>query len=382
MQYRDLGQTGLRVSEIGIGCEGLTDHEGTYMKDFLDLAEAEGINYLDFYAPDPKMRRILGEALQGRREKFILQVHLCAVWKDGQYERTRDIGAVRTSFAEMLQLLQTDYVDVGMVHYVDSQADWEQVMSGPVMQYAKKLQSEGRIRCIGMSSHNPLVARSAVESGLIDVLMFSINPCYDLQPASEDCEDLWKGESYSNQLMNMDPERERLYEICQSRGVGITVMKAFGGGDLLSESLSPAGCALTTDQCLHYALTRPGVATVLAGAHTLPELRKSLAYETASAAERDYAAAFAAFPKIRWQGHCMYCGHCAPCPKEIDVAMVTKFLNLVRARGAVPETVREHYAVLEHKASECVGCGACETRCPFGVEVRQNMAEATEVFGS
>ena len=78
----------------------------------------------------------------------------------------------------------------------------------------------------------------------------------------------------------------------------------------------------------------------------------------------------------------MYCGHCAPCPKEIDVAMVTKFLNLVRARGAVPETVREHYAVLEHKASECVGCGACETRCPFGVEVRQNMAEATEVFGS
>ena len=382
MQYRDLGRTGLRVSEIGIGCEGLIDHEGACMKDFLDLSEAQGINYLDFYAPDPKMRRLLGEALQGRREKFILQVHLCAVWKNGQYERTRDIEAVKASFAEMLELLQTDYIDVGMVHYVDSQADWEQVMSGPVMQYAKKLQAEGRIHHIGMSSHNPLVARAAVESGLIDVLMFSINPCYDLQPASEDCEDLWREESYRTQLLNMDPERERLYEICQSRGVGITVMKAFGGGDLLNEKLSPAGCALTPEQCLHYALTRPGVAVVLAGAHTLPELKKSLAYETASEAERDYAAAFAAFPKIRWQGHCMYCGHCAPCPQGIDVAMVTKFLNLVRAQGTVPETVREHYAVLGHKASECISCGACEARCPFGVGIRQNMAEAVEVFHS
>ena len=46
----------------------------------------------------------------------------------------------------------------------------------------------------------------------------------------------------------------------------------------------------------------------------------------------------------------MYCGHCAPCPKGIDVASVTKFLNLCRAQGSVPETVREHYALLPHQA--------------------------------
>ena len=381
MQYRTLGNTGLRVSELGIGCEGLTDHEGIYMKDFLDLAEQEGINYLDFYAPDPKMRRLLGLALAGRREKFVLQVHLCAVWKNGQYERTRNIQEVRPSFGEMLQLLQTDYVDVGMIHYVDSLADWQQIKDGPVMEYARKLQAAGRIHQIGMSSHNPKAAKAAVESGLINVLMFSINPCYDLQPAGEDCEELWKGDNYTGELLNMDPDRESLYELCQSRGVGITVMKAFGGGDLLNEELSPAGRALTANQCLHYALTRPAAATVLAGAHTLDELRMTLSYESASEQEKDYAAAFAAFPKIRWQGHCMYCGHCAPCPQGIDVAMVTKFLNLARAQGCVPETEREHYAVLEHKASECISCGACEMRCPFGVAVRRNMAEAIEVFG-
>ena len=60
----------------------------------------------------------------------------------------------------------------------------------------------------------------------------------------------------------------------------------------------------------------------------------------------------------------MYCGHCAPCPKGIDVAVVTKFLNLCRAQGSVPETVREHYALLPHRAAECIACGACAGECP------------------
>lgn len=157
-------------------------------------------------------------------------------------------------------------------------------------------------------------------------------------------------------------------------------MKVYGGGDLLDETLSPAGKALTPSQCLHYALTRPAVATVVAGAHTVEELQRSTAYESASEEERDYASALASFPKISWQGHCMYCGHCAPCPKGIDVASVTKFLNLSKAQNGVPETVREHYAVLPHKAGDCVQCGACESRCPFGVGVIGNMAEAARIF--
>ena len=69
----------------------------------------------------------------------------------------------------------------------------------------------------------------------------------------------------------------------------------------------------------------------------------------------------------------MYCGHCAPCPKGIDVATVTKYRNLARAQGEVPETVRGHYDALAHTAGECIACGACEKRCPFGVGVIENM---------
>lgn len=211
--------------------------------------------------------------------------------------------------------------------------------------------------------------------------MFSVNPCYDLQPASVDVEELWAEKNYEDHLVNMDPERQELYETCQRLGVGITVMKAFGGGDLLDEKLSPAGKALTVNQCIHYALTRPAVATVLAGAHSVEQLRTSTAYEDATEAKRDYAMAFASFPKISWEGHCMYCSHCAPCPKKIDVASVTKFLNLAKAQGTVPETVREHYEVLPHHGGECIRCGACETRCPFGVPIMENMKQAKEIFG-
>ena len=77
----------------------------------------------------------------------------------------------------------------------------------------------------------------------------------------------------------------------------------------------------------------------------------------------------------------MYCGHCAPCPKGIDVANVIKFLNLAKAQGEVPETVREHYAALKTHAGDCIACGACAKRCPFAVDPVANMKEAKEVFG-
>ena len=381
MEYRELGRTGIKVSVIALGCEGFVANEGALTEQLLNAAEQGGINCIDLYAPQPEMRSRLGKWLRGRRGKFVLQAHLCTVWQEGQYKRTREIGEVKASFEDLLTRLATDYIDIGMIHYVDSLEDWEAVAGGPVMAYAREMQAQGKIRYIGLSSHNPAAAMQAVQSGLIDVLMFSVNPCYDLQPANEDCYALWDGKNYDRQLVNMDPEREALYETCSRLGAAITVMKAFGGGDLLDEELSPAGKALTINQCLHYALTRPGVAAVMSGAHTVDELEKCLEYTTAADVEKDYAAAFAALPKISWEGHCMYCGHCAPCPQGIDVAAVTKFLNLTKAQNSVPETVREHYAALRHHAGECVKCGACEKRCPFKVTVIQNMQEAVKVFG-
>lgn len=379
MIYRELGATGIKVSEIGLGCEGFSGRDETFTRELFQIAFDHGVNCMDLFSPDPDLRSRIGRALRGKREQFVMQAHLCTIWRDGQYERTRNISEVRASFEDLLERLETPYVDVGMIHYVDSVEGWREIENGDVIRYARELKASGKIRHIGISSHNPAAALEAVKSGLVKVLMFSVNPCYDLQPGDEDVEKLWAEESYARPLLNMDPVRQELYETCQRLGVGLTVMKAFGGGDLLSE-YSPAGKALTVNHCIHYALTRPAVATVFAGVRAADELRASLAYESAPEADKDYAAALASFPKISWRGHCMYCGHCAPCPRGIEVAEVTKFLNLAKAQGGIPETVREHYAVLPHTAGECTECGACEKRCPFGVPVRENMKEASSAF--
>lgn len=381
MIYRELGKTGLKVSEIGMGCEGFAEENCKMTKKLFDAAEIAGINYFDLYASNPAVRKAVGDALRGRREKFIAQSHICSVWKDGQYKRTRKLPEVKAGFEESLELLQTNYIDVGMIHYCDALDDWENIVAGGVLDYARELKEAGKIRHIGLSSHNPQVALKAVESGAIEVLMFSVNPCYDLLPASEDVEELWNEKNYAAHLTNMDSDRKTLYETCQRRGVGITVMKCFGGGDLLDAQLSPAGVALTPNQCIHYALSRPGVAVVLAGAHSVEQLNQAVAYEDATAQEKDYALTFASFPKISWKGHCVYCSHCAPCVKKIDIAYVTKFLHLAQTQGKIPETVREHYSLLSHHASECIKCGVCETRCPFGVEIRENMKKAAALFG-
>ena len=112
----------------------------------------------------------------------------------------------------------------------------------------------------------------------------------------------------------------------------------------------------------------------------MAELEAALSYFDASEEERDFS-----FLAQEMQGslshRCMYCNHCLPCPAGIDIASVTKYLDLARQHGGAPDTVRAHYAALTAHGGDCIACGKCEERCPFAVPVRENMRGAAEVFG-
>lgn len=382
MRYRELKRCNNRkVSEIALGCEGFIDKSPEEFQAMFDCALALGINFIDMYTPNPAFRDSLGRAIAGRRDKVVLQGHIGAAWEEGQYLRTRDLKKVKAAFEDQLKRLGTDYLDIGMIHYVDGGKDFEEVFYGPVIAYCKELKKEGKIHAIGLSSHNPVIARRAVETGLVDVLMFSVNAAYDMQPASEDCNQLFDPSSYQNGFVGMNPDRKSLYELCERENVAIDVMKVFGGGDMLKAELSPFGVAFHEYQCIEYCLTRPGVAAVMAGCRSVEEIKKAASYTDASAKERDYSGVLSRMDKFQFRGNCMYCGHCAPCSAGIHVAEVNKYLNLCLAQGEVPETVADHYKLLDHHASECVTCGRCERNCPFGVRIIEKMKKAVEVFG-
>ena len=381
MRYRELGKTGLRVSEIGLGAEWLERHNEEEVQAVIDRCEGCGINILDCWMSNPQVRSSIGKALKGRREKWIIQGHFGSTWQEGQYVRTRDMVKVEEAFRDLLTRLQTDYIDLGMIHFVDSEAEFRQVMEGEFLAYVKEQKKRGIIRHIGMSTHNPQVAKLAALSGEIEMILFSVNPAFDLLPANDNLDAYFEAVTYTEGLGGMNPERAELYKLCEQRGVGITVMKGYAGGRLFDAKTSPFGVALTPVQCIHYALTRPAVASILVGYDTPEHVDAAVAYETAAEEERDYASVLAKAPHHAYGGQCAYCGHCAPCPAGIDIAMVNKLYDLASMQEEVPATVRAHYQALSATAADCIACGGCETRCPFGVPVVERMEKAKKLFG-
>ena len=378
MKTRILGKTELKVSEIGFGGEWLERHETEESVELLKYAHSKGINIVDCWMPDPKSRDIIGNAMEGCRESWYVQGHIGSTYQNGQYVRTRDLKYVRPAFEDLLTRLNTDYIDLGMIHYIDSVDEWNKVMSGDFIRYVHELHEKGKIRHIGLSTHNPVIGKLAVQTGFIEMILFSINPAFDMRPATEDLDTMWGG--YDDKYAGIDPERAEFYRMCDENNVGLTVMKGFFGGALLDKERSPFGVAFTPVQLIHYALTRPGVASILCGYDTKEQVDAAVSYENATDDEKDYASVIAAAPLHSYKGQCTYCGHCKPCPVGIDIAMVNKLYDLASLQETVPESVREHYKALEHTASECIGCKGCESRCPFEVKIAERMKKAAGLF--
>ena len=380
MRYRALGKTGLEVSEIGLGAEWLERHNKEEVAEIIHHAEGKGINILDCWMSNPEVRSNIGSAIKGHRNWWIIQGHLGSTWQNGQYVKTRDLDKAKIAFRDLLGRLGTNYIDLGMIHFVDEEKEFHSIMDGEFYSYALSLKENGTIRHIGMSTHNPKVAKLAAESGKIEMILFSINPAFDLLPPSEDLNAYFDKNTYVNALGGINPERAELYRICEQKGVGITVMKGYAGGRLFNAETSPFSVALTPVQCIHYALTRPAVASILAGYDSIEHVDAAVAYESASEEEKDYASVLANAPRHAYSGECTYCGHCAPCPKGIDIAMVNKLYDLALMQSDVPPSLREHYRNLSANGDDCIACGGCESRCPFSVKVIERMRKAKELF--
>ncbi len=364
MEYRKLPHGDEMISALGLGMGGIQNASPAEIRATVEQAIANGINFFDLCAGGKSVYEPFGRAIQGRREKVYFQLHFGAVYKEnGEYGWSRDLNTIRDTFAWELRALGTNYVDFGFLHCIDEESDFEDIKRNGIFDYVKDLRASGVVRHIGFSSHTPGVAHKLLDTGIIDMLMFSINPAYDLE-----C-----GDEYG---IGTTAERAGLFRRCEAEGVGISVMKPFHGGQLLSEKTSPFQQVLTKNQCIQYCLDRPAVLAVVPGVRGTDDLTELLSYPNSSAEERDYSL-IGKFTPESAVGNCVYCNHCQPCPAGIDIGIVNKYYDLSLAGDTM---AANHYEKLVVKADACRKCGHCDKRCPFKVKQQAKMQKIKEYF--
>jgi len=371
MEFRRLGRTNQQVSAIGLGTEYLLDKPSADARAVIHAALDRGVNYVDMFYAQPAFRDVMGACFRGRRQEALITTHLGGCVENGQHAKTRDVAISDRYFHDFLRRLETDYVDVVFLHNCDEQQDYDRLMDPEgLLGLARGYVRDGKARFIGFSGHTVSTAQQAVASGEIDVLMFPVNLAG-----------------------NAVPGRRGLANACLTHDVGLVAMKPFAGGRLLragdevrAESWQVGGEGVTLRrsvpatpvQCLAYILEQPGLTTIVPGCQSVAEVDAAQAYWTASAAARDYAPLLSDFQQYR-DGECVYCNHCLPCPLAIDVGRTMRLLDAARAGGLA--WARPQYAAMEPKAADCIACGDCEARCPFGVPAVERLAEAAALLG-
>ena len=150
MQYRTLGKTGLKVSRIGFGGENITDADYGTSESVMRTAIEAGVNIMDVFMPQPDVRSHMGDALGSRRKDVILQGHIGAVLQNGQYMRSRDVKLCDEFVKDFLTRFHTDYIDLGMMHFIDTQEDFDKAFNSPYIDYCLELKKRGVIRYLGV----------------------------------------------------------------------------------------------------------------------------------------------------------------------------------------------------------------------------------------
>lgn len=367
MEYRKLGKTGLKVGEVSLGTEYLINVPRRHVENVIGRAIDEGVNYFDLFFAQGEFRDNMGAAFAGKRGKAILAAHLGAMDKDGQYQKTRDLAVAESFFEDFLKRFRTDHADVIFLHNCDRAPDYRRVMSEEgLLALARRFRREGKARFIGFSTHTVKTALRAAGSGEIDVVMFPVNAA-----------------------SNAVPGRREMLARCGALGVGVVAMKPYAGGKLLTQAstlelerwhlggkprkLKGAGeSKVMPAQCLSYVLAQPGVTTALPGCKNIAELKAALAVLSARQEEKDFSALVGRY-RTYVRGECVYCNHCLPCPARIDIGETMRELEAAEAAGRGTRIENPGRGV---RPQDCIECGACEKRCPFGVKVMARMRSA------
>jgi len=356
MKYVQLGETSLNVSEISIGTEHLGRCSQKKINSVLKHAVERGFNYFDILTGSEKQREKFGNAIKDIRDKILIAGHF--------YSRTRDPIESKKLFENFLKQLNTGYVDVLFIQFVDKEKDYNGIVSNGLYELANQYKENGIARYIGISGHKPNVAIKAAKSGLFDIIMHPIN----LATSSIST-------PFRRGFVQGD-SRDELLISCKQNNIGLIAIKPFWGGKLLKSNQSYTS---TPEQCIHYCLSQIGVNVVLAGVESTDEVDSLLEYYKTSYRGKDYSSILTAQSvDDSLIKDCVYCNHCLPCPQNIDIALINKFHD--EARFNLSTKLKDEYLSITPNASDCIECGDCLNRCPVNIDVIDKIRKTVELF--
>ena len=334
MEYRILGKTGLKISRMGFGGIPIQriDAEGT--RALMHKMMAQGVNYIDTARGYTVSEEYLGYALEGIREHFVIATK--------SMSRTRDAMAADIDIS--LKNLRTDYIDLYQVHNA-TPAQVEQVCApGGALEALLEAKQAGKIGHIGITAHSVETFKMALDLDWVETIMFPYNI--------------------------VETHAEDLIRKCTEKNIGFICMKPLAGGAIEDATLA-----------LRWLCANPHVTVVIPGMAEERELRQNLAAcADASPLTPEEKAAVLEIRSALGSNFCRRCNYCQPCAAGISIYSVFLFEGYL-SRYGLESWARDRYASLPVKASACIGCGACEARCPYNLPIRKMLKEAAARFG-
>lgn len=334
MEYRILGKTGLRVSRLGLGGIPIQriDAEGT--KELVKYLHSAGVNYIDTARGYSVSEEYLGYALEGIRQDFVLATKSMA--------RTKE--AMTADIETSLKNLRTDHIDLYQIHN-PSPADIETVQApGGALEALMEAKAAGKIRHIGITLHPEELLKIAVDLPWAETIMFPYNL--------------------------IETQAEEMLRVCAERNIGFIDMKPLAGGAIDDATLA-----------LRYICSNPDVTVVIPGMATVEEAKQNLAAVNASAPLTDAEQEkILTIRNTLGTQFCRRCNYCAPCTAGISIYSQFLFEGYYN-RYHLKDWASARYAAQAKKASDCVECGVCETRCPYNLPIREMLKKVVKVFG-
>ena len=335
MEYRTLGKTGLKISRMGFGGIPIQkiDEEGT--KKLLHTMMKRGINYIDSARGYTVSEQYIGYGLEGIRDKFVLATKSMA--------RTKE--AMAADIETSLKNFRTDYIDLYQVHNPNME-QLEQVI-GPdgALEAMMEAKAAGKIGHLGLTAHSLEVFEKALDMDWVETIMFPYNI--------------------------VERQGEELIHRCREKNIGFIDMKPLAGGAIEDGRLA-----------LRFVCANPDVTVVIPGMYDISEIEKNMeAVEAAGPMTEEELAAMEQVRKQLGTNFCRRCNYCQPCTAGINISGCFLFQGYLDRYG-LGDWAKDRYNAMPVKAGDCVDCGACETRCPYNLPIRDMLKKCAEEFGA